>query len=135
MRVAIPEAELQVRATRAGGPGGQHVNKVATRVEVVWDPVGSPSLTDEQRIVLLTKLGNRLDSNGLLHVVARDSRSQTRNRETAIRRLQEIVDDALTPVKQRIRTRRPRAADEARLAEKKKQAEKKARRKAGLDEE
>ena len=97
--------------------------------------MGSPSLTDEQRIVLLTKLGNRLDSNGLLHVVARDSRSQTRNRETAIRRLQEIVDDALTPVKQRIRTRRPRAADEARLAEKKKQAEKKARRKAGLDEE
>jgi len=128
MRVLIPEVELRVRATRAGGPGGQHVNKVATRIEVFWDVAGSPSLTAEQRSLLLTKLHGRLDSAGVLRSVASDSRSQLRNRENAIKRLQAMVDDALEPVAERKPTRKPKSADEARLAEKKKQSEKKSRR-------
>lgn len=135
MRVAIPETELRVRATRAGGPGGQHVNKTATRVEVFWNIAASPSLTEAQRDRLLDRLKARLDSEGVLRVVASDSRSQIRNRETAIVRLHELINQALAPVKKRIPTKRPAAAVESRLTEKRKQSEKKNRRKPITDNE
>ena len=133
MRVAIPENELRVRATRASGPGGQHVNKTATRVEVLWNVVESPSITEAQRRRLLVRLKTRLDSVGVLRVVASDSRSQARNRDTAIARLHDLVNRALAPVKKRIPTNRPAAAEESRLAEKRKQSEKKKRRKTVTD--
>ncbi len=133
MQVAIPENELRVRATRAGGPGGQHVNKTATRVELLWNVAASPSLTDEQRNRVLTRLATRLDSEGVLRVVASDSRSQLRNRETAMVRLHELVNQALAPVKKRVPTKRPKRAVESRLNDKRKQSEKKKRRKPVTD--
>jgi protein subunit release factor B len=77
----IPMAELDYRASRSGGPGGQHVNMSSTRVEVWWDVAGAPSLSEEQRALLLQRLANRLDSSGRLRLVSGTSRSQLRNRE------------------------------------------------------
>ena len=69
-RVAIPAAELEIRATRAGGPGGQHVNKSSTRVEVVWQLAGSTALSEPDRARLCMRLASKLDSRGALRVVA-----------------------------------------------------------------
>ena len=123
--VAIPRAELQFRATRAGGPGGQHVNTSSTRVELLWNPDRSSAVDDGQRAAIRERLAGRLDAEGNVRVVASDSRSQRQNRERAEERLAALLRDALTPRKRRRPTRRPRRADEARLAEKKKRAERK----------
>jgi len=118
MKFTIPLEELSFRASRSGGPGGQHVNTSATRVEVRWNVTGSPSLSDEQRQRLLERLGGRIDARGNLRVVADERRSQLRNREAALERLNSLVSDALKPRKKRKKTRPPRAADERRLDEK-----------------
>lgn len=111
----VPLAELEFRASRSGGPGGQHVNTSATRVELWWDVAGSPALTEEQRARLLERLAPRLDGTGRLRVVASASRSQLRNREAATERLRELVAGALTVPKVRRPTRPTRAAKAARL--------------------
>ena len=129
MRFVVPEAELRFRASRAGGPGGQHVNKTSTRVEVRWDIAESPSLTDAQRDRLLDRLRNRIDSDGVLAVTSGETRSQTQNRERAVERLQELVTDALRVRRPRKRTTVPRAVKEKRLAAKRQQSEKKKMRK------
>jgi ribosome-associated protein len=114
----VPETELEIRATRAGGPGGQHVNKASTRIEVVWDVRASPSLSDEQRSRLLARLEPRLDTRGRLRVVSDATRSQRRNLEAAIERLREIVRTSLVVPKPRKRTRPSKAAIERRLESK-----------------
>jgi ribosome-associated protein len=114
----VPEDELEIRATRAGGPGGQHVNKASTRIEVVWDVRASPSLSDEQRSRLLARLEPRLDTRGRLRVVSDATRSQRRNLEAAIERLREIVRTGLVVPKPRKRTRPSKAAIERRLESK-----------------
>ena len=81
--LTIPRAELQFRASRAGGPGGQHVNTSSTRVELLWDLSHSTVVSDEQRGRLLTKLAARLDAAGMVRVVASDRRSQSQNRDAA----------------------------------------------------
>lgn len=129
MRFVVPEAELTFRASRAGGPGGQHVNKTSTRMEVRWDIAESPSLTDAQRDRLLDRLRNRIDSDGVLAVTSGETRSQTQNRERAVERLQELVTDALRVRRPRKRTKVPRAVKEKRLAAKRQQSEKKKMRK------
>ena len=91
----IPEQELEFRASRSSGPGGQHVNTSSSRIEVVWDIAASPSLRDDDRVLLLGKLRSRIDSDGRLRVVAQSERSQLRNRNTAVARLTEIVRAAL----------------------------------------
>lgn len=111
----LPLAELEYRATRSGGPGGQHVNTSSTRIEVWWDLRSSPTLTDEQRGRLLERLAGRLDSEGRLRLVASDSRSQLRNREAATERLRVLVASALAVRKPRKRTKPSRAAKAARL--------------------
>ena len=111
----VPLAELDSRASRSGGPGGQHVNTSATRVELWWDVAHSPSLTEEQRGRLLERLATRLHGEGRLRVVASSSRSQLRNREAALERLREIVAAALEVPKVRRPTRPTRAAKAARL--------------------
>lgn len=128
MTFTIPESELEFRASRAGGPGGQHVNKVSTRVEVHWDVATSPSLTDQQRARLMERLGRRLDSTGVMRVVAQDYRSQLRNREAAAARLNDLVQRALHQPKPRKRTRPTGAAREARLRAKAKRAKLKTER-------
>ena len=131
MSYIVPEAELEIRATRAGGPGGQHVNKVSTRIEVVWDAAGSPSLPPDSKNRLLTRLASRLDTRGRLRVVAADSRSQTRNRDAAIERLRALVAEALRPRKPRKPTRPTAASRERRLERKRHRARRKRERRPG----
>ncbi len=117
--VSIPRSELVVRATRSGGPGGQHVNTSSTRVEVLWNVPGSAVLFDDQRALLLNALRTRLSAAGDLRVVASDTRSQSRNKALAESRLIEIVRRGLIVKKARKKTRPTRSAVERRLAEKK----------------
>ena len=121
----IPRTELEFRTSRSSGAGGQHVNKTSSRVEISWNIASSKVLSEEQRERLITKLASRVSEEGAIRVVASDTRSQLRNRETAERRLGETIARALVVPKKRRPTRRPRAANEARLTEKKKHSDKK----------
>jgi ribosome-associated protein len=111
----VPLAELEFRATRSGGPGGQHVNTSSTRGEVWWDVAGSPALSDAQRQRLLVRLASRLDGSGRLRLVSSASRSQLRNREDVTERLRLLVAEGLIVPKARKRTKPSRAAKAARL--------------------
>jgi ribosome-associated protein len=118
----LPLAELEFRASRSGGPGGQHVNTSSTRVEVWWDVAASPSLSEAQRARLLSRLASRLDGAGRLRLVSSGSRSQLRNREEVTERLRVLVAKALVVPKVRKRTRPSRAAKAARLEQKRRRA-------------
>jgi ribosome-associated protein len=124
-RVAIPAAELAIRATRSGGPGGQHVNTSSTRVEVVWGALESAALSDDDRARLRERLASRLDSSGALRVVAADTRSQSQNRELALQRLAQTVRDALVIPKKRRPTKPSRSSQVRRVETKKKHSERK----------
>jgi ribosome-associated protein len=124
----LPLAELEYRASRSGGPGGQHVNTSSTRVEVWWDVATSPSLSEEQRARLLTRLASRLDSSGRLRLVSSGSRSQLRNREDATARLREVVVEALHVPKRRRPTRPTKASKTARLEAKRRRSSRKRER-------
>ena len=126
--VAIPRSELVVRATRSGGPGGQHVNTSSTRIEITWDVTRSRALTDDERVRVTARLGTRMSEEGTIRVVASDSRSQRQNRERAEARLADLVRRALAVPKPRKRTRVPRGAVEARLEGKRRQGERKRQR-------
>jgi ribosome-associated protein len=127
-RLVIPRAELETRATKSGGAGGQHVNTSSTRIELLWNVRTSAVLDDERRALLLTKLATRIDGEGVLRVVASDRRSQRQNRDEAESRLAELVRRALVVPKKRRPTKPSRAAREARLSEKKRRGERKANR-------
>ncbi len=132
--LTIPLAELTFRASRSGGPGGQHVNTSSTRVELVWDAASSPSLTDAQREIILRKLANRISGEGILSLASSATRSQHRNRQDAIDRFAALLADALEIQPPRKRTRPPRAAKEERLAEKRRRSETKRLRRLPPDE-
>lgn len=120
--VAIPAHELEIRATRAGGPGGQHVNTSSTRVEVTWRASTSTALDEAARARLLTQLASRLDSSGTLRIVAADTRSQTQNRALALQRLASLVAGALVVPKTRRPTKPTRSSKVARLETKKRRS-------------
>jgi ribosome-associated protein len=126
--VAIPLAELRFRASRSGGPGGQHVNTSSTRVELWWDAARSPSLTSEQRARVLARLAHRLTEDGMLRIVAATTRSQLQNREETIARFRELLARALVVPKKRRPTRPSRGVKEQRLAAKRRQSERKRER-------
>lgn len=132
--VTLARGELVVRATRSGGPGGQHVNTSATRVEVLWNPSASRSLGDAERQHVVARLASRLDASGFVRVVASEHRSQRQNREAAEARLAELVRRALVVPKRRVRTRTPRTAVERRLADKKRRSEQKRYRRSSNEE-
>src|SRR6476661_5934193 len=115
--LAIPRAELQYRASRAGGPGGQHVNTSSTWIELLWDLESSRAVDDAQRARIRTRLAARLDSEGMVRVVASDRRSQQQNKEAADERLASLVRHALHVPKKRKATKPTRAAKEKRLTE------------------
>ncbi len=117
--LTIPYSELDVRATRSSGAGGQHVNKTSSRIEISWNLRDSKAISDEQRAILSERLASRISADGSIRVVSSETRSQLRNRERAEARLADLIRRALTPRKKRKPTRRPRSADEARLASKK----------------
>ncbi len=123
--LAVPRSELENRATRSGGPGGQHVNTSATRIELTWNVATSAVLSDEQRSRIQAKLGNRMDESGVLRLTASSRRSQLQNREEVTERFARLVADALKVQKPRKRTKPPRQSKEARLKAKKQRSEQK----------
>jgi ribosome-associated protein len=126
--VAVPLAELSFRASRSGGPGGQHVNTASTRIELWWNAASSPSLSEDQRDRVRARLATRLTADGLLRIVASETRSQAQNRELAIERFREVLARALAVTKRRKPTRPSRAAKERRLTEKKQRGARKRER-------
>jgi ribosome-associated protein len=126
--LTIPLGEIELRASRSSGPGGQHANVTASRIEAVFDVGSSPTLTADQRSRLEEKLGERVTA------VAQDARSQARNRELALERLRERLAAALVRPKRRRASRPSRAARERRLEQKRRTSERKRRRRAPLDE-
>ena len=116
---SIPESELTYRTSRAGGPGGQNVNKLNTRVTLLFDVAGSPSLSQEQKRRVLSRLSTRISKQGVLRVVSQKHRSQEANRQAAVERFQRLLQDALRPKPVRRKTEVPRSAKERRLREKK----------------
>jgi len=134
-QLSIPLAELHFRFTPSGGPGGQHANRSATRVELLFDVAGSPSLNDEQRQRILTALGTYIDSEGTLRLVSRASRSQLQNRQDVTARFQALLARSLRPRKHRRPSRVPRAERARRLAQKRQHSEKKRFRKPPTPED
>jgi len=126
--LAIPLSELQFRFSPSGGPGGQHANKVNTRVELRFDVAGSPSLGPRQRARLVDRLGPEV------RLVADDERSQLRNRELAVQRFRQRMADALRIEKPRRPTRPSRGAKERRLMAKRRVSERKRARRPDLDD-
>ncbi|HSJ58901.1 MAG TPA: alternative ribosome rescue aminoacyl-tRNA hydrolase ArfB, partial [Anaerolineae bacterium] len=100
-QLSIPAAELDFRFSRSSGPGGQHVQKSSTRVELLFDVAGSPSLTDDQRARISKRLENYLDADGVLHLTSQSERSQWRNRQEAVDRFAELLRSALKRRKKR----------------------------------
>jgi ribosome-associated protein len=127
--IAIPLAEVELRTSRSSGPGGQHANVTASRVEAVFDVERSAALGDEQRRRVVAQLGARVTAS------AQDTRSQARNRELALERLRERLADALTPRQPRRPTRPSRGARERRRAEKSRRSDTKRRRRPPSGEE
>jgi len=130
----LPTSELDFRATRSGGPGGQHVNTSSTRVELVFDLAGSPTLTDAERTLARRRLRSRLDAEGRLRVVAQDERSQHRNRRLATERFCALMREALAPPPPPRRPGKPtRASTEERLERKRRDAVRKRMRRPPAD--
>jgi len=124
-RIQIPLSELRFRFTRSGGPGGQNVNRVSTRVELVFDMQHSPSLDLEAKEMLRSSMRSKLDSRGTIRVVSQESRSQWKNRQTAIEKFEYILRRALRPEKHRTPSTATRSSKEKRLAAKKQRGESK----------
>jgi ribosome-associated protein len=127
--VAIPLSEVELRVSRSSGPGGQHANVTASRVEAVFDVMASSSLSEDQKARVAARLGPRVTA------VAQDTRSQARNRELALERLRSRLAAALTPARKRRPTSPTRAARRRRLDSKRRRGEtKRGRRRPGTDD-
>lgn len=118
----IPLDEIELRASRSSGPGGQHANVTASRIEAVFEVDASKALSEQQRALLRRKLGERVTA------VAQDARSQARNRELALERLREKLAEGLRKPKPRRPTRPSRAARQRRREQKRRRSERKAQR-------
>jgi ribosome-associated protein len=123
----IPLDEIELRASRSSGPGGQHANVTASRIEAVFDVERSDALSDAQRDLLLRKLGPRVTA------VAQDARSQARNRELALERLRERIAEGLRRPRPRRPTKPTRASRERRLDQKRRTSQRKAQRRRPTD--
>ena len=116
--VAIPPSELHFQFSRSSGPGGQHVNRTASQVELTFDVLHSPSLNEAQRARVLSKLKSYIDTRGVLHLTSQTTRSQHRNRAEVVERFTLLLQRALHVPRRRIPTRPSAASEARRLAEK-----------------
>lgn len=126
-RFKLTETDLQFSAIRASGPGGQHVNKVSTAVELRFN-IRSSSLPVQIKSALMRANDRRISKDGIIVLKAQRFRSQEKNRQDAIDRLKALIEKASIPQKKRIATKPGRAAKERRIRDKKKTGEKKSRR-------
>ncbi len=121
----IPESELDFRYSRSSGPGGQNVNKVATKVTLLFDVGNSVVLDDEQRRRIEQRLANRISKDGVLHVTSERHRTRSANQRDALDRFAELVAQALTPRKRRKKTGVPNSEKRRRLESKRRRSGKK----------
>lgn len=131
----IPDEELVFTTSRSGGPGGQHVNKVSTRVTLLFDVDDSPSLSPEARSRLRERLPGRINREGVLRVSSQRYRSQHANKEAVVRRFAALLRKALAESPVRVSTEVPLEVDERRLEMKRRRSEVKRRRSLVLDDE
>ena len=117
--LSIPTSELRMQRSRSTGPGGQNVNKLETRVTLLFDVAGSPTLTPSQRDRILAMLRTRITKDGVLRVTSQRHRTQGANREAATERFVALLQQALRPVKSRKPTKPTRASKTRRLDAKK----------------
>jgi len=127
-QLSIPDEEITFETSRSPGPGGQNVNKVETRVTLLFDVAASPSLTEAQRRRIERHLDTRINREGVLRVTSSRHRSQIANRRAATERFVELLQAALRPRKRRKKTRPTRSSVERRLKEKARRGEVKRRR-------
>lgn len=121
---------IQYKTSRSSGSGGQNVNKVETKVTILFDVNSANTFTDEELIRIKSKLASRIQADGLIQIHSQDTRSQLKNKEIALDKLKELLKDALKIEKPRKKTKPSKAADKARLDAKRRQALRKiARRK------
>ncbi len=126
--LAIPDEEVTFATSRSGGPGGQNVNKLETRVTLRFDLAGSPSLSEEQKTRLRERLATRITRDGVLQVSSQKHRSQGANRDAAVERFAELLRENLREEPPRKKTRPSRAAKARRLDEKRRQSQRKRER-------
>ncbi|MDX5348965.1 MAG: aminoacyl-tRNA hydrolase [Hymenobacteraceae bacterium] len=128
MAVQDLSSEFEFQASRSGGAGGQNVNKVNTKIELRFHVGNSVLLTEQQKQKIMEKLGNRITQEGYLQLVCQAERSQLQNKEHCIKKLYELIEQALAPEKKRKATKPTRESVRKRLQAKKKQSDKKAAR-------
>lgn len=117
------ESEIYFKTSRSSGSGGQNVNKVSTKVELNFDVVNSKLLTEQQRQIIFSKLGNRINKEGVLKVTVQETRSQFENKEIALKKFNDLLTYAFHRPKKRVRTKVSKGAKEKRLQVKKKRSE------------
>jgi ribosome-associated protein len=127
--------ELVFTASRSSGPGGQHVNKVSTKVELRFNIPESKILSEEQKQILLIKLKNKLTSEGDLIILSQETRSQLKNREIALDKFNVLIQEALRPPRKRIKTKPTAGSKEKRVEQKKIRSDKKQNRKPILGDD